>query len=386
MKQFKKLAIFAIAIVAVLALSIVAWAEGDEGQTTRPGIPFEQDATDPNLYSISFTKEIAVTGGTGLIYAPSISYSYSATDVKDSLEGDGDVPAVTIPDPVSFTSSISAANGGVFEATGKIYIDLGDNARPGVYMQEIEESTNVVKGAAGITAPENYNNKRYLVVVLGDPDETDAVDECLLLTVYLYKTSEAGQTVANKTTGWMVGTDTGDTYDKYETTTVTVQKIISGAYADKNHEFPFQLEVDCGNGAKVTYYKNSEGSPTAMKTPVTYGLANQGQVTITGVPVNVATPAQVKVTETNNTQSVYKLTTSGLDTQFNQETVDPNGGTKTGTLTVNSASALYNIVYTNKLEDISATGLALRVAPYAIVVGAGAVLFAVSRRRKENAC
>ena len=43
------------------------------------------------------------------------------------------------------------------------------------------------------------------------------------------------------------------------------------------------------------------------------------------------------------------------------------------------------IAFTNNLEQISPTGVALRFAPYAIMLGAGVALFIILKVRKNKA-
>ena len=373
MKHLRKLAVLAVALIAVLALSVVAWA--DEGL----------DITDnnDNTFTIEFTKEIKALGSTGTLYSPQVTYTYS---VDDELNGQALEAAVNPVAPsisvgsVTFNGTPGTSNS-KFTATGLITATIDNTTTHNAFIYKIDEA-DPGKTALGIreegtSSSVTYNNSRYLILVVGDPNLSDSVDETKVLTAYLYKENNDEQDPELKTSGWTVNEST---YDKYETTTVTIKKEIIGKYADPNVAFAFSVNVNCSNGGKVTYDNSTSG--TAMGTAYEKGLANNGTITITGVPAFAG--AKVEIAEQNNTTSTYKLTTSGLDTNISTppKSMGPND-TYMGTRSINSMD-LVQIIYTNELPDISATGLALRVAPYAIVVGAGAALVWVSRRRREE--
>ena len=365
MKHFKRIAAVVLALAVVLVMSVMAFADDGEG-----GLPIDDKGN--NVYSVEFFKEINAVG-TGKIYAPSVTYSYSVGDAV-IIEGSetSTPPQVSVVSSLSFNNSDEVDNGGDFTKTGTININIA-NATAGVYQYKITESDNG-KTAKGITFEgTTYNADRYLVVVVGENEAGDALE---VQTVYLF-TGDAHEADL-KTDGWKVVE--GQSYDKYETTTVTVTKVIQGTYADKTHAFPFTITINCDNGSKVTL----DNTAYAMRTvTMSKSLANGGSAVITGVPAHAS--AVVNVTEKNDTNSTYYLSTDGLSTDFTREEMT-GGAEKTGQTTVITTTDARTITFTNKLEDISGTGLVLRVAPYAIVVAAGAALVVVSRRRKENAC
>ena len=364
MKHFKRIAAVVIALAMILVVSVMAFA--DEGD----GLPITDQGND--LYSVNFYKEINAVG-TGTIYAPSVTYTYSVGNPV-VIEGSDSskAPIVSIADSLVFNSSDSIAAGGDFAKTGTININIAE-ATAGVYQYKITESDSG-KTAKGITYEgASYNADRYLVVVVGENESGNALT---VQTVYLYKGDAHNAEL--KTDGWKVAE--GDSYDKYETTTVTITKNIQGTYADKTHAFPFTVTINCDNGSKVTL----DSAAYDMKTVnMSKSLADGQSAVITGVPAHAN--AVVQVTEENNTNSTYYLTTDGLSTNFNREEMTKDA-TKTGQTTPITDTTARTITFINKLEDISTTGLVLRVAPYAAVVAAGAALVLVSRRRKETAC
>ena len=89
--------------------------------------------------------------------------------------------------------------------------------------------------------------------------------------------------------------------------------------------------------------------------------------------------------------------TSGSDKPVDEENIAPLTGTKaSGTLVVsnynadNSNSTVaatvtpdhVHTLFENNLEEISPTGVVLRIAPYALALTAGVLLFVLSKKRR----
>lgn len=213
------------------------------------------------------------------------------------------------------------------------------------------------------------------------------------------------------------GASTGIISDQYHTYNVEVKKLIDGALADKNHNFPFKVEItnvastisdytqkvtskadfyyvakkDGTDVAEVITALDENGSKTIGDTATTSELLfqNEDKVLITGLPVNCL----VKVTELNDTPDIY--TASAKDTKNVDMTLDNDGTIKevpanTGTAAIKNAFAIKNtsakdtITVTNALNEVSPTNVVMRYAPYLFILGAGVMLLMVSRRRKAE--
>ncbi len=231
-------------------------------------------------------------------------------------------------------------------------------------------------------------------------------------------------TAAAKTEGFVAtstgGSDgsTSQTADQYYTYNVTISKTLSGDQAMNGHEFPFKVEFlnttvtdavlpivsgDAGTKPTLTAGVLGDGSThpsefTIDGTNATAAnqlkIANGQSVTFTGIPAGTT----VTINEYNDVLgTVYTTTTSGGTTN---ETggVTLNWSTWTSAATgwdavtaleetanANAAASdNVTVTFTNTLLTISPTGVALRVAPYVLMLGAGIFLLVLTKRRKNK--
>ena len=372
MKHLRKLAVLLLALVAVLAFSVTAWAD----EPTSLDVTSKGDG----VYTVPLKKQIKVTG-TGEIYSPQITYTYSIDSEVNGVpiyEGTGYVAPSVDVSSIEFTNEKHASANSYIESTGTITVTINENTTQGVYKYKIVEDESG-KTAKGITSEGNpYTNTRIFIAVV-----TPATGGGLEVSAaYLYKKDTGAQDSSLKTEGWMVNEDLNN--DRYETITVKVKKTITGDYAQTNLRFKFTFEVACTNGSKTAFASGNDTTYLAMNTPVDYYLTHNDEILIYGVPKHAS--ATVNVKETNTTSNTYNLTTSGLTNDLNTAkkiAKDEYYEGYLGPISTDSDAAI-PITFNNDLPNLSNTGLALRVAPYAIVVGAGAALVWVSRRRREE--
>ena len=256
-------------------------------------------------------------------------------------------------------------------------------------------------------------------------------------------TTNITPTAGEKTNGF-VDSDSAtnvSTADEYRTYNLTVGKTLTGDATMNSHPFPFdaawtagaatgtfQFAVETTGTANVTKAAQAAGTTvngTAIAADTLYkvggadavgtankdgtpAIANGATVKYIGIPNGT----KVSVTETNDVvQTTYTTTAtekvgtgSAAAVVFDAaSTADLSGDKKTATTAGQSApaagdgtTAVYaqaaapaadsnvEIQYTNAFAIISPTGIALRIAPYALMLAAGVMMLLITRRRKDT--
>lgn len=198
-------------------------------------------------------------------------------------------------------------------------------------------------------------------------------------------------------------------YDLYTTYNVTVAKEVTGDMGDKANYFPFQTDISNSiPGAAFTYSVTNNGSKNVAETKAQliatagtktlgsatatvadgFAIKHEGKINLIGVPSVISTTDNVSIlaNEFNNTENQYKVTATNFgiaaDTPVNKETATT--GTTAASFKDDTANTTFTV--TNKLDNISPTGVVLRFAPYfAMMVGGIALLIVFfTRRRKEE--
>ena len=472
--MFKKICALVLAIAMVLAMGSAAMAgdtnTGDSGNTgsdtsthkdvyTGSGAPEAINVAKGT--KIPLVKSIVFFNANGSdVYEPNITFHYdvapdtnvaadgSTATVTDDKSVHDDGKAVTrnvYPGPTGGVTGCdipfapthdvikTKAEGVEVEESGNLTVVFNDNTftKPGIYRYVITESVkspatsendNAKLQAAGLTARDpSYDNTRYLDVYI-HYNESGALEMYGAVIFKTTKTStDAGKdsitTSTKKTTGFEPTSD-GDSYsyendknvDKYTTYDFSVKKTVSGSMADKNHEFPFYVNITNSiAGAKYTYFAKNATTGTAEN--ITGGAITKGTGTkasdlmlkdgeyikFVGVPSAQGTnKLSVVVKEFNDTYDQYTASTSAKQGTLSiANTNDATTADKTGVMTATSGSMITESfdIYTNddigqiltidnNLTEISPTGVVLRVAPYVLILGAGLALLLISRRRK----
>lgn len=336
----------------------------------------------------------------------------------------------------------AAEKGAEIEKSSNLAVDLSKFTHAGIYRYKITETYDHAPETVGMDArTADYSNERYLDVYIKNNAagtglelsgavifKTDAKDDS---TDPDTNATDAITTKTDKTTGFEPGVNTpasggstidytnDKTVDRYTTYDFTVTKKITGAFADKTNEFPFYVTLaNTINGAAYTYKADNSEAPatatagttdtngtkyTAEATTQTVGtdaktsalaLKDGDTIKFIGVPSNQTDKLTVTVKEYNNTADTYtasaKATVGGTaDTALTLDTTDL---VKDATASLTPAFdvktndvADQTITFTNNMADISETGVVLRFAPYALMLGAGVALFIILKVRKNKA-
>lgn len=251
-----------------------------------------------------------------------------------------------------------------------------------------EAGVSIQKTAAGLPATITYPNPVVTIYSYTDGVKGDAVwsnaltangdrlylSKTLLPGTYLIEEAEVDVDGYNCTAtlsgvqvinGMTFTVAAGQRYDltihnQYEekpsTTTITLEKNVTGNMGDWSKEFTFEVYVD---GVSMGTYQLSHKSDP---------------VTITDVPID----ATVKIVESGNAGYVVSATVDGTDT-----TVTADGETDYITFEASNADG-HAVVFTNDKEVTIDTGVTTDSIPYVLlltmaVIGAGALL--LNKRR-----
>lgn len=279
---------------------------------------------------------------------------------------------------------------------------------PGIYRYKLTESSSDYT-TAGVTKGTASDDRYIDVYVRWNTEGTDL--EVYGVTMFMANESFSYDSTvtdgAFKVTGYDVATE-GANVDSYHTYNLTVEKKVGGTLASKAHEFPFSIVLSESAATGVQFYSTSSSSdyvnPELIFSSGTHSVNSSlvstgtGSVTlkhgdaITFVGLPMTTTATI--TEKDTTVDVYtataKANTSAGTAQDLTLTHDGTNKTwATSTAVTNESGtdtvASNTVTFTNTLTEVSPTGVVLRVAPYALMLGVGLFLVLFSRRRKNQA-
>ena len=393
---------------------------------------YNKDGLDVNAPTISFTYAIEPGSAGVSITDETTDHNPAVAVTKSTLAGitTGVTMTGTSANTIAWTTDDTLKTSDTGEPNYQdLVIDFSNVVftAPGVYRYKLTETASGY-AAAGVTETTNVtqnntagSHERYLdVYVMASSTYTDgtkATDWDIYGYVCLYEDEaitpdgDTTTTGAVKTNGFVAATNDGDTInaDSYYTFNVTISKTLTGDNASMNHQFPVNVDftnaavtkdvkLNADTNGSVTDYAHTAAAASDLDGLVT--IASGGSVQYIGIPCGTS----VEIYETNDVANVTYRTTL---------TVDGTAGTSKDISSTSTPSAFaaytaadYNslngvvtttadqdddtshtVAIANVFQTISPTGVIVRTAPYILLLGAGVVLFVLSRRwgKKEKA-
>jgi len=313
-----------------------------------------------------------------------------------------------------------------------------EGVEPGVYRYKISDITPAAKFAeSGVTdggAPNDifldvyvkYNEDHDGFVVYGYVLLKSTADEDN--TSITYTTEEDDDGV--KIEGFVTTAEGDDSHDntvipahlksdRYKTYNVNISVEAKGDLADRNHQFPLEIELtsdtiknsanfDFNDGAKrhmVSLDANGRwNSSDHLFEDINYCRKHGEVYCLVGLPAGM----KVRVAETNDTDDTYGISAkcNTIEQMLQNAAGDQSGYSITAAATtVDNNTVIYErarmmtpytiklvtkadeVVITNTRTDVSVTGIAMDIAPFIFMTCAGVILIAVflcSRRKTDD--
>ena len=300
---------------------------------------------------------------------------------------------------------------------------------PGVYRYQITEVTSdatyiasgVTEGGAGDTifldVYTKYNEAKDNLIIYGYVLLRSTEDGANTSITYNEEAKEGVKIDGFVTTA--EGDDNNDNEiipadfkgDYYKTYNVDVKELVAGDLADRQHEFPFRIQLSNDTVTSGPNFSINDGAIHSLTGLTKAGKWDSDAVTIESIDFKlkygdmislIGLPAgtKVMVTETNDTEDVYSVSAVFNDTAKNLVNGD---STKTGSsisIPKNDTASLDTsnntsypitmeltsdkVIITNTLRDISVTGLLFDTAPFLFITSAGIFLFTLYLRNKKE--
>jgi len=345
-----------LSAIAVSATMMTATLNANAAEMPDSGIlSFTNEAADARS-TVTFYKDIVIHNedtAVTKVYGPSIEYTYSIapaagnelatiTDATGNTvtakAGIAAAIAMGADNKAAFTSSEVTLSGGKGVITNGVDITCDVTKFPGagVYRYKVTEadSTTARTNASITRDTDKYSVDRYLDVYV--KNGTSGLEIAGYVMFHLGENQVAtidGKTNTITTEKKTIGFDSEDTTDEttdgtqsnqnmadhYYTYNYEVEKEITGALADKSHQFPFTVNTSkpTDSTAAVKFYvkktlagahSSANDSLTAsgtIGTAVSEGLADGNMLHLIGLPANASIAS---VSELNDTADTYKVT------------------------------------------------------------------------------
>ena len=338
----KRLAAVFMAVVMVIAMAVPAFADGGQEAATSAGTPGSE------LSSMTFSKVVDADNNT-FLPSETINFTVSAATASSGetyndepvYDGSGTITAAPV--------TVDPADRGKQTYSSTLDFSALSFDKPGIYKYTVKETP-------GSNKDMTYDStSRTLYVYVEWKDENMTATR-----VYGAAMTKAGSTEksANFDNEYKKSNKTGEEFKD-----LTIKKTVSGAQADKDKLFTFNVTITSGSGRTTYIIHKPDGADQTLTSGTPYEFTLKHNETI--IIENLSTNDTYKVEETADSKKGYTAT----------------GEVKTDT---NMPAANTTVTVNNEKKSVTPTGIFMSYAPYIAMIAAAAALALVFRRRREE--
>lgn len=338
----KRLAAVFMAVVMMAVMAVPAFADDGQEAATSTG------SSGSALSSMTFSKVVDADANT-FLPSETINFTVSPATASDG-ETYNDEPVYSGSGSITATPvTVDPADRGKQTYSSTLDFSSLSFNKPGIYKYTVTETA----GSNKDMTYDNTSRTLYVYVEWTDESMTDT-------RVYGAAMTKAGSTEksANFDNEYKKSNKTGEEFKD-----LTIKKTVSGAQADKEKLFKFNVTITSGSG-RTTYVVHKPGGADQFLTSGTsYEFELKHNETIT-----------IENLSTNDTYTVVETTDS------------KKGYTATGEVTTatNMPAADTTVTVNNEKKEVTPTGIFMSYAPYIAMIAAAAALALVFRRRREE--
>ena len=341
----KRLAAVFMAVVMMAVMAVPAFADDGQEAATSTG------SSGSELSSMTFSKVVDADNNTFLpnetikftveAAAASLGETYNGEPVYSGSEGSGTITANDV--------TVNPAHRGKQTYSSTLNFSSLSFKKPGIYKYTVSEN-------AGTNADMSYESTPRILYVYVEWTDTSMT----ATHVYGAAMTKAGSTEksANFDNEYKKSNKTEEEFKD-----LTIKKTVSGAQADKEKLFKFNVTITSGSGRTTYVVHKTDGSEETLTSGAKYEFELKHNETIT-----------IENLSTNDTYTVVETTDS------------KKGYTATGEVTTatNMPAADTTVTVNNEKKSVTPTGIFMSYAPYIAMIAAAAALALVFRRRREE--
>ncbi len=383
------------------SFSFNKYLEMEETYTSVPHVKFAfstevvDKTKDAESTTFESPKQIANTGTDSTL---PVYYGPAGLTATVEFGSKNDDDSDNLNKTVTFKEGDKEVTGSTFKKSGIYRFALADETLSNDAMNDL------YKNGESTSFKLNTNQVKYMDVYVVNEEEknTFKISNVVLMSSVPKDGIKSDKGAVDYSTAKLSGIDNGYTtkHGDGKENKISIEKKLAGSIQNESEEFTFKVyftNVTSDFKVKTVYSKNEtaetnkngtdgKGNVITVTTEdsehfITVALVGDEKVEITGLPVGIK--YKVAETENGNYTPSIKLNEDG--------NVDENGGTDKDAWTLDertlSSTLEDNIEWTNTRKDITVTGVAVNIAPYAaMVLGAGAFagIFLGGKRRKAE--
>lgn len=350
----------------VSMVGMTAFASGittpDEGTNSITGVTVDKTiTTDGKTYAPNTTIDFSVWLGSGGEFNDGVGGTF--TSLPGEAGGLTEASITFTPDPNNLSET--------YTGTATLGVDVTKFDKVGIYHYIVMEENGNYDGM-------NYSSDIYDVYLYvtnenpADPSDSDLVVSYVVCNAQDGNKTKTDLAFVNNYGANDTPEDDGEIHD------VIVDKQVTGTMGDKrNDEFEFSVKVDGAEGELylVEIDVTGDGRVDATQT------ITSGNETLIGTKIKHNGTIHIYGLSENDTYTVTELSAN----QNGYVTTDTDEESESGVVSGHALQDNTQETITNQKDATTPTGIAMTIAPYAImVVAAAGVAFLFLRRRNSE--